>query len=58
MRPGSTVVVRESLGPGVPDGTVGRKAERVVKTFSDMGVPVHYKKVLVSIRARPPRGAW
>lgn len=57
VRPGSTVVVRESLGPGVPDGTVGRKAERVVKTFSDMGVPVHYKKVLVSDSSKTPEGS-
>ena len=57
VRSGSTVVVRESLGPGVPDGTVGRKAERVVKTFSDMGVPVHYKKVLVSDSSKTPEGS-
>lgn len=57
VRSGSTVTVRESLGPGVPDGTVGRKAERVVKTFSDMGVPVHYKKVLVSDSSKTPEGS-
>ena len=57
VRSGSTVVVRESLGPGVPDGTVGRKAERVVGTFADMGVPVHYKKVLVSDSSKTPEGS-
>ena len=48
VRSGSTVTVRESAGPGVPKGTIGKKAEDVVKTFSDMGVPVHYKQVTIS----------
>lgn len=48
VKQGSTVTVRVSAGPGVPKDTVGKKAETVVKTFSDMGVPVHYKQVPVS----------
>lgn len=57
VKSGSTVTVCESLGPGVPDGTVGKKAERVVKTFSDMGVPVRYKKVLVSDSSKTAEGS-
>ena len=56
VKSGSTVTVRESAGPGVPDGTVGKQAEQVVKTFSDMGVPVHYKKVLVSDSSKTAEG--
>ena len=56
VKSGSTVTVRESAGPGVPKDTVGKKADSVVKTFSKMGVPVHYKQVIVSDSNVP--GAW
>lgn len=55
VRAGSVVTVRESAGPGVPEGTVGKKAESVVTTFSQMGVPVHYKQVIVSDTSKPPK---
>lgn len=52
------VTVRESAGPGVPEGTVGKKAESVVTTFSQMGVPVHYKQVIVSDTSKTTEEAW
>ncbi|KFI58174.1 serine/threonine protein kinase [Bifidobacterium choerinum] len=56
VKAGSTVEVRESAGAGVPDRTVGKKAKAVTKTFADMGVPVHYKKVLVSDSSKTAEG--
>lgn len=58
VRAGSVVTVRESAGPGVPEGTVGKKAESVVTTFSQMGVPVHYKQVIVSDTSKTTEEAW
>ena len=57
VKSGSTVTVRESAGPGVPKDTVGKKADSVVKTFSKMGVPVHYKKVIVSDSSKTAEGS-
>lgn len=57
VRAGSVVTVRESAGPGVPEGTVGKKAESVVSTFSQMGVPVHYKQVIVSDTSKTTEGS-
>lgn len=48
VKSGTTVTVRESKGPGVPEGTTGKKATDVVAALRDMGVPVHYKQVPVS----------
>lgn len=48
VRAGQRVVVRESAGPGVPSGTVGRQASAVAGELEGMGVPVHYKQVAVS----------
>ncbi|MBT1182369.1 PASTA domain-containing protein [Bifidobacterium sp. CP2] len=56
IKAGSTVTVRESAGPGVPKGTVGKKASKVVKTFNGMGVPVHYKQVVVNDAKKTPAG--
>ncbi|MBW3080316.1 PASTA domain-containing protein [Bifidobacterium saguinibicoloris] len=56
VKAGSTVTVRESAGPGVPKGTVGKKATDVVKTFNGMGVPVHYKQVVISQDSKTPEG--
>ncbi|WP_243394419.1 PASTA domain-containing protein [Bifidobacterium parmae] len=53
---GTTVVVRESAGPGVPKGTVGKKATSVVSTFANMGVPVHYKQITVTDTKKTPEG--
>lgn len=57
IRAGSVVTVRESAGPGVPEGTVGKKTESVVTTFSQMGVPVHYKQVIVSDTSKTTEGS-
>lgn len=56
VKAGSTVEVRESAGAGVPDKTVGKEAKAVTKTFADMGVPVHYRKVLVSDSSKTAEG--
>ncbi|MBW3080315.1 PASTA domain-containing protein [Bifidobacterium saguinibicoloris] len=57
IKAGSTVTVRESAGPGVPKGTVGKKASKVVKTFNGMGVPVHYKQVIINDTKQYPNGS-
>lgn len=55
---GDTIVtVQESAGPGVPSGTVGKQASKVVSTFKSMGVPVHYKAVPVSDTKKKPVGS-
>ena len=56
VKTGSTVTVRESAGPGVPKDTVGKPATKVVDTLKDMGVPVHYKQVVVSEDSKIPEG--
>lgn len=53
---GTTVVVQESAGPGVPKGTVGKKATAVASTFDNMGVPVHYKQIIVTDTKKTPAG--
>ena len=56
MDAGSTVTGQESAGPGVPKDTVGEQATKVVSTFADMGVPVHYKQVIVTDTKKTPEG--
>lgn len=56
VKAGSTVVVQESAGPGVPKGTVGKDVNKVTNTFADMGVPIHYKKVVISSDSKTPEG--
>lgn len=51
------VIVQESAGPGVPQGTVGKKAETVVSTLQTMGVPVHYKQIAVHDTKAHPAGS-
>lgn len=53
---GSTVVVQESAGPGVPKDTVGKDVNKVVDTFAGMGVPIHYKQVVISSDSKTPEG--
>lgn len=57
IKSGTSVTVQESAGPGVPSGTVGKKAAKVVSTFKSMGVPVHYKAVPVSDTKKKPVGS-
>ncbi|TPF95639.1 hypothetical protein BG22_01275 [Bifidobacterium sp. UTBIF-78] len=57
MPVGATVTVQESAGPGVPKDVIGKQAEQVVPTFNTMGVPVHYKKVIVNDTKRMPEGS-
>lgn len=54
--PGSTITVRESLGPGVPQEVSGMKAEDAVALLKDMGVDVHYKQVTVNDTSKKPAG--
>ena len=56
VKAGSTVVVQESAGPGVPKGTVGKDVNKVTNTFANMGVPIHYKKVVISPDSKTPEG--
>ncbi|PLS27792.1 PASTA domain-containing protein [Bifidobacterium parmae] len=53
---GSTVTVQESAGPGVPKDTVGKNVNKVVDLFAQMGVPVHYKQVVISSDSKTPEG--
>lgn len=53
---GSTVKVRESAGPGVPEDTIGKSVTDVTDTFAGMGVPVHYKNVVISDDSTIPEG--
>lgn len=48
VRSGSSVVVRESAGPGVPSNVEHAKASTAVATLKTMGVPVHTKQIAVS----------
>ena len=48
VRSGSSVVVRESAGPGVPSNVQHAKASTAVTTLKTMGVPVHTKQIAVS----------
>ncbi|PAU66991.1 zinc-ribbon domain-containing protein [Bifidobacterium criceti] len=40
VKKGTSAVVVESLGPGVPEGTVGKERGDAVEQVKDMGVPV------------------
>lgn len=57
MPKGAVITVQESAGPGVPKGVIGKQAEQVTSTFNTMGVPVHYKKVIVNDTKRMPEGS-
>jgi beta-lactam-binding protein with PASTA domain len=48
VRSGSSVVVRESAGPGVPSNVEHAKAGTAITTLKTMGVPVHAKQIAVS----------
>lgn len=48
VRSGSSVVVRESAGPGVPSNVEHAKAGTAITTLKTMGVPVHTKQIAVS----------
>ncbi|MGO5363941.1 MULTISPECIES: PASTA domain-containing protein [unclassified Bifidobacterium] len=48
VRSGSSVVVRESAGPGVPSNVQHAKASTAVTILKTMGVPVHTKQIAVS----------
>lgn len=48
VRSGSSVVVRESAGPGVPSNVEHAKASTAVAILKTMGVPVHTKQIAVS----------
>lgn len=54
---GATVKVKASAGPGVPEGTAGTKVTAAQKTLEAMGVPVHYKKMIVSDTDAHPEGS-
>ena len=53
---GSTVTVRESAGPGVPKDTMNQQAADVVDALAAMGVPVHYKQVIIAADSKTPEG--
>ncbi|NMN00988.1 serine/threonine protein kinase [Bifidobacterium sp. DSM 109958] len=63
MQPGDrvqkdqTVTVKSSLGPGVPEGTVGKTAADAQAVLKDMGVPVTAKKVVVADDSTTPEGS-
>lgn len=48
VRANTTINVVESLGPGVPKGTVGQNVDDAYNVVNTMGVDVHPKSVLVS----------
>ena len=48
VRSGSSVVVCESAGPGVPSNVEHAKASTAVTILKTMGVPVHTKQIAVS----------
>ncbi|WP_158216386.1 PASTA domain-containing protein, partial [Pseudoscardovia radai] len=49
LRHGDLVDIVESLGPGVPSGTVGAKAADSKQTLAGMNVPVTYRAVVTSV---------
>ncbi|MBW3087274.1 zinc-ribbon domain-containing protein [Bifidobacterium sp. 82T24] len=53
---GQTVTVNESMGPGVPKGTVGRKAADVAAELRAMNVPVTFRQMPVDDIKRYPAG--
>ena len=56
VRSGSSVVVRESAGPGVPSNVEHAKAGTAITTLKTMGVPVHAKQVAVSSSSKLASG--
>ena len=56
VRSGSSVVVRESAGPGVPSNVEHTKASTAVATLKTMGVPVHTKQIAVSSSSKLASG--
>ncbi|MSS11865.1 zinc-ribbon domain-containing protein [Bifidobacterium tsurumiense] len=40
------ITVMQSLGPGVPEGTVGKSSDDAISDVKDMGVPVTVNKVI------------
>ena len=54
---GQTVTVKSSLGPGVPEGTVGKTAAEAQDALKDMGVPVTVKKLVVADDSTVPEGS-
>lgn len=51
LKHGDLIGVIESLGPGVPSGTVGTKAADSKQTLADMNVPVTYRAVVTTVPA-------
>ncbi|MFR0557500.1 PASTA domain-containing protein [Pseudoscardovia radai] len=49
LRHGSLIDIIESLGPGVPSGTVGTQATDSKQALADMNVPVTYRAVVTSV---------
>lgn len=56
VQSGSSVVVRESAGPGVPSNVEHAKASTAVATLKTMGVPVHTKQIAVSSSSKLASG--
>ncbi|NEG95474.1 PASTA domain-containing protein [Bifidobacterium sp. SMB2] len=56
VQSGQTVTVNESMGPGVPEGTVGKQATAVVNTLKDMGATVKYRQIVVNDTSRYKAG--
>ncbi|WP_140444617.1 MULTISPECIES: PASTA domain-containing protein [unclassified Bifidobacterium] len=56
VRADVTVTIRESAGPGVPRNVIGKRAEQTVSTLNGMGVPVHYKQIIVNDTKKMPEG--
>lgn len=56
VRSGSSVVVRESAGPGVPSNVEHAKASTAITMLKTMGVPVHAKQVAVSSSSKLASG--
>jgi len=49
LRHGDLIDIIESLGPGVPSGTVGTQAADSKQTLAGMNVPVTYRAVVTSV---------
>ncbi|MBW3088554.1 PASTA domain-containing protein [Bifidobacterium sp. 82T24] len=56
IRPGQTVTINESMGPGVPKGTTGRKAADIVTLLKSMNVPVTFRRMPVTDTTKYPEG--
>ncbi|WEV69452.1 PASTA domain-containing protein [Bifidobacterium sp. ESL0775] len=51
---GDPITVFASSGPGVPKGTQGQQVRKIRKSISDMNVPVHFHKVVVTNQKTAP----